>query len=478
MDLRAQLAAGWVHVRTSGRRLALGLGVCAATIEAAFLSVSGLVRPSEHIPEYISYYLLASIGYVFACWLVTRRQGVLRQASALRWIWIAALAFRLTVLAIQPGLSEDVARYRWQGMLQHQGGDPYTATPKDPAWEALRDETWPRIAGKNLPSAYGPVVEQVNRWYYEFVVRHEPDPWQQVWLFKLPFALADLAVGLALVRFLASIGRPPAWALIYLWSPLSVTEFWMEGHNDSIAVFFVLVALTLQAKQRRTWALVALTAATMCKFWPAVLFPFLLASRQDGRWRIQGGRAVVSLAVGTLLCLPYWGSIASVLTTLGGFAGGWRNNESLFAGFLGLAGGDMAVAAYLSWSTLLLVVLVLRWLRLEAGKGELGAICALLLLAANCFPWYLTWMLPLVAAHPSAPLILWTSLVALAYHVIPAYEATGAWTYDPMLTGLEYGPVLAWIAVVAIRQGLRSTREAKWPDRLRRGRVRQLPGAR
>lgn len=478
MDLRAQLAARRVHVRTSRRRLALGLGVCAATIEAAFLLVSGLVRPSEHIPEYISYYLLASIAYVVACWLVTRRHGALRQASALRWIWIVALAFRFTVLALQPGLSEDVARYRWQGMLQHHGGDPYTATPMDPEWEGLRDNSWPPIAGKNLPSAYGPVVEQVNRWYYEFVVRREPDAREQVWLFKLLFALADLAVGLALVRYLSSIGRPPAWALIYLWSPLSITEFWIEGHNDSIAVFFVLVALTLQAKQRRTWALVALTAATLSKFWPAVLFPFLLASRQDGRWRIQWGPAAVSLAVGTVLCLPYWGSIASVLPTLGGFAGGWRNNESLFAGFLGLAGGDMTVAAYLSWSTLLLAVFVLRWLRLEAGMGELGAICALLLLSANCFPWYLTWMLPLVAAHPSAPLLLWTSLVALAYHVVPGYEATGAWTYDPVLTSLEYGPVLAWIAVVAIRLGLRSGREVDWPDCLRFGSFRRLPGGR
>ena len=448
LDLRAQSVASRIPFRSSEGKLALGLGACAALIEAGLLLISSLDRPASHVPDYITYYLLVSLAYVTACWLVTRNSDSLAQTRSLRWIWAVALLFRLTVLPLDASLSEDTARYRWQGMVQHVGGDPYTAVPEDASWDGLRDATWPRIAGKDKPSAYGPVLEQFNLWYYRFVSQWEADPWRQVWFFKVPLALADLAVGWALVGLLSSLGRPRTWVLVYLWSPLAVTEFWMEGHNDALAAFLVVVALTLSARKRPTWALAALSVAMMCKFWPAVLFPFLLLTKTNGRWRVQWRGALASLSVLLALCLPYWRSIASVIETLEGFAGGWRNNDSLFAVFLELTGGDMSAAADVSQWAVILAIVALRLLPLPALGGELAAICAVLLVSANCFPWYLTWMLPLVAVHPSAPLLLWTALVSLAYHVIPGYEATGSWEYDRALIGLEYIPVLLWMGII------------------------------
>ena len=452
LGLRAQLAASRIPFRSSEGKLALGLGACAAIIEAGLLLITGLDRPASRIPDYITYYLLASLGYITACWLVSRGGATLSRARVMRWVWAAAVVFRLTVVPLQPSLSEDTARYRWQGMVQAAGGDPYTAVPSDSLWDGLRDETWPRVAGKEKPSAYGPVLEQINLWYYRLASELATDVWRQVWLFKIPFGLADLAVGWALLGLLASLGRPRAWVVIYLWSPLSVTEFWVEGHNDSLAVLFTVIALTLAARKRAAWALGVLSIATMCKFWPAVLFPFLLVTRRNGRRRVELRGAVASLLIIAALCLPYWDSIASVRETLEGFAGGWRNNDSLFALFLGLAGGDMSTASDLSRWILVLAVLVLLWLPLPAVVAELSVLCVLLLVSANCFPWYLTWILPLVAVHPSAPLLLWTALVSLAYHVVPGYEAAGVWEYDRTLIRLEYAPVLVWLGMTSMHR--------------------------
>lgn len=423
-------------------------------IELALLLVAGLARPASHVPEFISYYLLASAVFVTACWLVARGDEALSAARSLRWIWVAALVFRLTVLHLQPSLSEDAARYRWQGMLQDAGGDPYIAVPMDPAWDGLRDSTWPRIAGRDRPSAYGPVVEQLNLWHFRLVSALEPEPPAQVWLFKVPFALADLAVGWALMGLLSAVGRPRAWTLVYLWSPLAVTEFWIEGHNDSLALLFAVLALGLAARSRRIWALPVLSVAAMCKFWPAVLFPFLLVRRRNGRWSIEWKGALLSLVVLAALCLPYWSSIVNVVRSVAGFAGGWRNNDSLFAIFLELTGGNMVAAAAISGCALVLSIVVLRTLALPPLAGELSAVCAVLLLAANCFPWYLTWMLPLLAVHPNPGLLLWTALASLAYHVIPGYEASGVWGYDGNLIRLEYLPVLTWLGV-SVTQHLR-----------------------
>lgn len=49
-------------------------------------------------------------------------------------------------------------------------------------------------------------------------------------------------------------------------------------------------------------------------------------------------------------------------------------------------------------------------------------------------------MLPLLAVKPMAPLLRWTAPVALAYHVVIGYEASGVWVYDRTLIGLEYVP--------------------------------------
>ena len=434
-----------------GGQVALGLATCGVLIEAGLLLVLRLGRPASHIPEYLTYYLLTSIPYVVACFVITK-QASATPRRALGWIWLAAVAFRLTVLPLQPSLSEDTVRYRWQGMVQAAGGDPYEATPGSPAWTDLRDETWPRVTGKDKSSAYGPLVEQVNAWYYRSIRGWVSDPWVQVWAFKLPFALADLGVGIALMALLSAVGRPRSWVLVYLWSPLAVTEFWMEGHNDALAIACSVVALALSCKGRSAWALVSLAVAVMCKFWPAVLLPFVAFERDGGRWRFEWRGALAGSLVAAALCLPYWNSIGSVWQVLQGFSGGWRNNDSLFGLFLMATGGDAARAADVATGALLLVVLALRFSRLPRVAGELGVIVALLLVSANCFPWYLTWMLPFVAVHPRAPLLLWSALAGLSYHVVQGYEIDGTWAYDQFLTALEYTPVLAWVAFNGVRR--------------------------
>ena len=434
--------------RVPGRwQLKLGLGACALAIEACLLAVLLLERPASHVPEFISYYLLLSVPYVTACWLVTSG-SIAASRQAVRWIWLAALLFRLTVVPLDPSLSEDTARYRWQGMVQDAGGDPYLATPEDARWDGLKDATWPRIAGKDKTSPYGPVLELFNLQYYRLVRWWDPDPWKQVWLFKLPFALADLAVGLGLMVLLLAVGRPATWALVYLWSPLGVTEFWIEGHNDAFAVALATGALALAAHRRPRCALVALAVAALCKVWPIVLLPFLALTREGGRWRCEWKGLLACAPVALVLCLPYWTGIGSVWHVLDGFASGWRNNDSLFAGLLLLSRGDMAMAARIAAVALVAAVAVFRIAPMPRLAPELAGVCALLLLSANCFPWYLTWMLPLLAVHPYPPLILWTALVPLAYHVVPGYEATGTWQYDRALVGVEYAPVLTWLGIL------------------------------
>src|SRR5260370_9839665 len=90
----------------------------------------------------------------------------------------------------------------------------------------------------------------------------EARPYAQAFWFKVPAALFDLGVLGALWRLLKAKKLPPERILIYAWSPLPLMEFWGTGHNDSIVVFFVLLALIAAAYDRWTWAFAALALAT------------------------------------------------------------------------------------------------------------------------------------------------------------------------------------------------------------------------
>ncbi|MCB1020705.1 MAG: hypothetical protein KDC27_12310, partial [Acidobacteria bacterium] len=367
----------------------------------------------------------------------------------------AALAFRMTVAPLSPRLSEDLYRYRWQGMLQAAGGNPYVEIPQDRKWAGLRDAAWDQVNCKDLPSVYGPAYELLYAGWLGVASRLWDDPHRQAWSFKLPFALLELGVGAALLWLLRLWRMPAERAVVYLWSPLIVVEFWAQGHNDPLAVLFVLLALCLAKLERWPWAFAALAVATMAKFWPGVLFPFFLLQRVDGRWRFRWKPALAAIPVALLLSLPYLGALANVTKLLEGFVGGWRNNDSLYGWIYAWANQDFQRGTTLVTRLMLAALAALWALRLCLLRAALWAPVVLLFLSANCFPWYLSWFLPLLALFPNAALLLWSATVVLAYNVLIPYAALGEWRYDDSLLRLEYWPVFGLLALTGLRRGYR-----------------------
>ncbi|MEJ7608309.1 MAG: hypothetical protein WKF37_19085 [Bryobacteraceae bacterium] len=136
-----------------------------------------------------------------------------------------------------------------------------------------------------------------------------------------------------------------------------------------------------------------------------------------------------------------------------GFAGGWRNNDSLFGLILYVAGdpgkAKMAVLSLISVSSLLIAAQ--RW-QLET-KFLATAVC-ILALSSNCHPWYLSWFLPLLAFERHVALLLWVALAPLSYNVWIQWTALGEWDGSTPWRWLIYVPVLA---LILLRFGLRTT---------------------
>ena len=424
-------------------------------LEAGYLLLNRLHDHKQFVVEYIGICLGVSIFYLLSCWWVLQKKSSPTANGRLAYILLAGLAFRLTLAPLYPTLTDDPYRYRWEGKLLQAGGNPYLDRPDDPRWASLRDSAFSRVNAKSLISGYGPVLQWIYRVHYVVLQRLEPNAARQVLLFKIPFLVFEAGTAWMLMRLLGRTGRPREWILVYWWSPLPILEFWASGHNDPVMLFFLVTAVWLALGERWNWAMGALWGAVLTKVWPVLLFPvFVLAPAQTSRLR-RAASALIWAPVAALVSWPFLRGISELSRFVAGFAGGWQNNASLFhVIFLG-AHQDYERAKPLVAVLILVATLVVALLRRPLVEGVLAVGTALLMLSANCFPWYIAWLTPWLAVLPIPALLLWTALAPLSYHVLIEYQALGLWRENPLYLYLEYVPVYGLLLAGLIRRGVR-----------------------
>ena len=416
--------------------------VAAVLIEALLLLLHPLADLGSKVVEAVTLIILTHIVYLVSVFLILKSPSSGRPDISLRFVLAAAVLFRITVWPLYPALSDDPYRYRWEGRMQALGGDPYQARPIDARWNSVRDAAFPNVGSKDFKSAYGPMVEQSERITYLILQRFTLNPFVQVFWFKLPAALFDLGIVSVLVLLLRQYRMPLNLVLIYAWSPLPLMEFWGTGHNDAMAIFFVTFALLMAARNRWLWSFASLSLAVAAKIWPILLFPAFILSPGSGKPRWY--QWLILFPVFGLFALPYLGNVTENAQFLTGFVGGWRNNDSLFGAILWYSGGDLYQAKYTASG---LIAVILFGIALFVGsleKAALWSITAVLLISANCHPWYLTWFAPLLVFYPETPLFLWCALMPLSYSVLIRWINLGEWYGSTPVRWFIYAPFFAF----------------------------------
>lgn len=417
----------------------------AILIEGLLLLVRGQGDPRLTVVRTIVLLVTASVFYCIASYAVlkVRCSDARVTAAALA----AAIVFRITLFPVVPAFSDDIFRYRWEGKLQASGGNPYRAAPNDPQWTSLRDRTFSRMVGGDFKAAYGPLTEIIEAGTYRIAATFTTDPDKQVFWFKVPAALFDLGTIIAIMAWLKARRLPLERVVIYAWSPLAIFSFWVDGHNDPVMLFFIATAFAFGARERWRIAFAALALAGAAKIWPLLLVPIFL--RWSG-WKWKD--AAVMLPVFGACVLPYRGNFTENLQFISGFAGGWRNNDSLYGALLWIASGDVYRAKYLALGIMVALAAAGGIIRWRAEAAGLLIIVGMLIVSANCHPWYPVWFVPLLAFVPLAPLFLWTALMPLTFSVVIRWTLLREWDGSTGFRWLVYVPVFAWLIVAAVRR--------------------------
>jgi hypothetical protein len=407
----------------------VGLIPAGIALELIYLRMHSLYYLKNHVIGFIELALAAGIIYFIALYGFTRTQTT--RAATILLIFLA-IAFRAPLWTLEPTLSDDLHRYRWEGKVQAHGLNPYTIAPNDPQLASLRDYYFKIMPGPELPAIYPPASELVFRVAWKIV----PGPVA----FKIPFELADLSAIFVLAWIFRRDPQRNFRVAVYAWNPLVIVEFAGSGHNDVLAVLGIVCGLAM-FKKWPSLSAVPVALATMAKVFPAVLLPVWI--RRAGWPQKKSGwlAGIFAALVCVLVLAPYWRGLPMFRANFIYYEATFKNyHASLYTVIDSITGGHTRIPALTGVAASWGLALWLSWKRSETARAAYLLIGTTLAFSPNGYSWYFTWIVPLLCFFPNPAWLLLTILQFLSYNVLIGYGILGVFHFDPFFQWLVYLP--------------------------------------
>ncbi|MFC2028889.1 glycosyltransferase 87 family protein [Chloroflexota bacterium] len=407
-------------------------GVLIATYYLAFRL--GDLRKNTATFEII--FFAAFILYGISCLYVLRSE--IESHSHLFWIFGLAAVMQGILILLPPTLSDDMYRYVWDGRVQSHSISPYQYPPNAPELSELRDpEIYPSINRKSSITVYPPAAEAL----FALIWRIIPDSFQ--W-FQVVMALGGLSAGLLLVGLLRDLGRSLDRVLLYLWSPLLAFETAHAAHLDGLVLPMIVGAWWARVRKHDALVGFLLGVATAMKFYPALLLPFLWRARhKQGRWTMP----LTFSGTVAAFYIPYLLKDGGAVL---GFLPKYFQETFNVSPFVKSLGQLLDVFNWHSpnriiFIALSIILLVVIWAILNPAQDAETAIkrCILpigiiTLFSQNLFPWYMLWLLPLIA------IFLEPSNRQPGFLILPRLNSWTGWWLFCGLISLAYTFFVDW----------------------------------
>lgn len=415
-----------------------------------------------------------------------------------------ALGATLVLLPTLP--SDDVFSYIIYGRiaaLHH--ANPLVAVPASFPDDPFRTFVYWR----NVRSVYGPIWLMASSGITMLAEALGGSLAVYVLLFKSLGLLCHL-LNILLIWGILSIIAPRRrlmGTLLYGWNPLCLLEFCASGHNDALMLTFLLAGVYFLVRRWEVPALLAFGLSIATKYVPLALLPFYLfyVARQvmlalrdnrlagdhakvstiaarsiwtDRRLLVAGARTVawrliIVLGVVVIATLPYWAGPGTLKSVLYSPPAERLDNSLLEALAIQLEAvlqtpfgvypsisvivveAALKVAAVLGFVALWLA----QFRRAKSLPGALEAWAWVLLwyvlVASGWFwPWYVTWVIAIVALLPWSKLSMTTLLLSGGVLLLYAFRplaGTGIYTWRACF---EFGPAaiyLFWVTLARRR---------------------------
>jgi alpha-1,6-mannosyltransferase len=418
----------------SRERIALGAliglvltGVGIAVASAGTGDSFGIPRQGRHAQSWVVGLLSPFGGYLSAprffvafavMWGFYLIVVGLADAVRPRWAITAIAALTLTFTIAPVLFSRDVFSYidyARLGVIHHM--NPYAHAPDS----APHDPVYPWVGWRTTVSVYGPL----------FTILSFPLALLGVtgalWAFKAITGAAALGCVALIWRCAKRVGESPVFAALLLGlNPVFLVLAVSGAHNDVLALFILVAAVTLALTRREALAGASLVASVAVKATAGVVLPFMALGARRRRSAIEG--ILIGGVVIGLVALAVFGTAAKDPFTL---AAGHRNyyfEQSVPQHVAVLLNVDPRSHILRRLFELIglaaIAILLLRTMRRRDWLSGAGwATFAVLVTTTYMQPWYTIWVLPFAAVARDrrlvyATLALGTFVVASRFYFL------------------------------------------------------------
>jgi hypothetical protein len=328
-----------------------------------------------------------------------------------RTVIVSVIALNVIVLLAPPLFSTDVFSYQaYARELALYHTNPYAHGP----YAIEGDPIYYYIGSKwvSTPSVYGPL----------FTLISAPLAWTSIVVSELTFKLIAALCSAGTLFLIWKTARlrgvdPIRGIALYGLNPMVMVYGVGGGHNDFLMVSLMMCGVYATLLKRKGAGGVLLMTGTAIKLTGGIMLPFaLLANRGSEPAEMPRRFLTGALGVAVASVAFFGGGVVHMVHTLQRVQdlGGWQS----VPGFL-LSAAHVHVTSLIRTLMSVLLVATLVWLlwrvwqrRLDWLEGAAWATCAVLVTAWALLPWYLVWLLPLVAVSKSRR--LWGAAILIS----------------------------------------------------------------
>lgn len=405
--------------------------------------ITGLNRTSSSLEPLFAVPFILYLGIVV--W-ITRSKSADFFPSTMIVIFVSAV-FYLTFLFQTPTLSGDIYRYIWDGKLLSNGISPYQYAPYASQLAYLRDANWQLVENKDIISPYPPLLEFLNALIY--IVS------PTVTAFKAATIFGALGIVSILPFFMRKLGMDPRLAILFAWNPLFVFEFGSSGHDDTIALFFVLLSLYFLVDNKKIPAAAMMALGVVSKLFPLLIVPLFLR-----KWGTKATAVFVIVVAGFYFPFLFLGG--NILAPISAYvfssvpifnAGAFSLFQNLFSSYG--ASEAVTLSRVLEYSLYGVVLLYALWniQRRPHEDTQLMRYAAILITVYIAFsstiqPWYVSWIfVPFILLMPTWSWIIFSGTVFLTYYTFTQQPISpGYWAEIPWVKFVEFAQLYGMIA--------------------------------
>lgn len=336
------------------------------------------------------------------------------------------LVARFGLLLAWPGLSDDLYRFFWDGVIANQGISPYAWTPSElmaqgnvvPAY--LAEHIYPYLNSSDYYSIYPPLAQVFYRWATFFT----PDNiYLSAVFMRILILAAESGIIYLLLKLLPALKYQQKNALLYVLNPLVILEFTANLHAEVIMLGFFLYAFWWMMKGRWFLFSVLFAAGVLIKLTILLLLPLFVR-------RLGIKRFITATLIILGICTAAYGSMGifefpgNYIASVRLFFQSFEFNASFYY-FFRWVGYQLFGYNLIYWiGPILLVAAAMGYffmyiLQFINDKGimirALLIFTILLLSSTTVHPWYILLPLTFGLFSPYRYTVVWSFLIVFSY---------------------------------------------------------------